>query len=351
MKVYLSPSSQPNNAFAYGNTNEQAQMNRVADAAKVALEKAGHQVKKAPAGQGFVQNVAESNAWGADVHVPIHSNAGGGRGTEVFCYPSMTANKFVTGVYNALVAINPNGGRGIKGTTSLYEVTATNAVCVYPEVSFHDNPTEAKWIIDNVELIGQAIAKGLTGVVSATPPVTTPATTAPATSVPKPAAQVKSIATLADEVEAGKWGNNPDRAKRLTAAGYNAAAVQAEVNRRYFGAAKMPVPQPTQPLDSIAREVIALKWGNGADRIKRLTAAGYDAAAVQLRVNQILGFVPVTTSAKATASSKTVAQLTQEVWDGKWGNNPERAKRLTAAGYDAAAVQAEINRQDAARKK
>ena len=40
--------------------------------------------------------------------------------------------------------------------------------------------------------------------------------------------------------------------------------------------------------EGIAREVIAGKWGNGADRKQRLTAAGYDAAAVQREVNRLL---------------------------------------------------------------
>ena len=41
-------------------------------------------------------------------------------------------------------------------------------------------------------------------------------------------------------------------------------------------------------VDEIAREVIAGKWGNGADRKNRLEAAGYDYNAVQNRVNQLL---------------------------------------------------------------
>lgn len=39
---------------------------------------------------------------------------------------------------------------------------------------------------------------------------------------------------------------------------------------------------------TIAREVIAGKWGNGNDRKRRLQAAGYDYNAVQRRVNQLL---------------------------------------------------------------
>lgn len=41
-------------------------------------------------------------------------------------------------------------------------------------------------------------------------------------------------------------------------------------------------------VDTLTREVIASKWGNGAERKKRLTAAGYDYAKVQKRVNELL---------------------------------------------------------------
>ena len=41
-------------------------------------------------------------------------------------------------------------------------------------------------------------------------------------------------------------------------------------------------------VDTLAREVIQGKWGNGEERKKRLTAAGYDYYAVQKRVNEIL---------------------------------------------------------------
>lgn len=51
-------------------------------------------------------------------------------------------------------------------------------------------------------------------------------------------------------------------------------------------------------------------------------------------------------SKKNTASNKakkTVAELAKEVIDGKWGNEPTRSKRLKAAGYDAKAVQKKVN--------
>lgn len=41
-------------------------------------------------------------------------------------------------------------------------------------------------------------------------------------------------------------------------------------------------------VDEIAREVIAGKWSAGIDRKNRISAAGYDYAEIQARVNQIL---------------------------------------------------------------
>lgn len=58
---------------------------------------------------------------------------------------------------------------------------------------------------------------------------------------------------------------------------------------RGYGVPKYKKDEATQKtIDAIAREVINGKWGNGAERKKRLKAAGYDAAAVQKRVNEIL---------------------------------------------------------------
>lgn len=42
---------------------------------------------------------------------------------------------------------------------------------------------------------------------------------------------------------------------------------------------------------------------------------------------------------------KTIEELAAEVWAGKWGNGEERKRRLTEAGYDYAAVQALVNKQ------
>ena len=147
-------------------------------------------------------------------------------------------------------------------------------------------------------------------------------TTTPSTS--------KTTEEVAKEVIAGKWGNGADRKSRLTAAGYNYSTVQAKVNE-LMGAS---TPAPSKSIDELAREVIAGNWGNGQDRKDRLTAAGYNYSEIQNKVNEMMG-------KKTTA--KTVDQLAREVIYGYWGNGQDRKNRLTAAGYDYSAVQNRVN--------
>lgn len=163
MKIYLSPSAQPANTYSAGNTNEQVQCNRIASFAKTALERCGFSVKKAPEGQSYQQNVAESNAWGADLHVPIHTNAGGGYGPIVFVYNITTGRvKYAEPVYDALCKVVPKANSyGVRKNSGLYEVNMSTGTCVYIECEFHDNATLAQWIIDNAEVLGEAICKGI----------------------------------------------------------------------------------------------------------------------------------------------------------------------------------------------
>ena len=43
---------------------------------------------------------------------------------------------------------------------------------------------------------------------------------------------------------------------------------------------------PKKSLDEIAQEVISGKWGNGEERKKRLTEAGYDYETIRVLVNK-----------------------------------------------------------------
>ena len=94
----------------------------------------------------------------------------------------------------------------------------------------------------------------------------------------------KSVNTLAKEVLAGKWGNGADRKSRLTKAGYDYNKVQVAVNKL------VQVSQMSEDkiINAVAHEVIAGRWGNGQERIDRLKAAGYDPDKIQQRVNEIM---------------------------------------------------------------
>ena len=320
-KIFLSPSDQDRNLYAYGNTNEAVQCGKIADACKVALERNGFKVKIGHM-ISMADKVAQSDAFGADLHVPIHTNACNGSvmGTRLFCYnKSGEGYKACSAIMATLAPITPGTSDSIS-VADFYEILNPKAPTVYVEGVFHDSVTEAKWCVEHTTEMGEAIAKGICnyfGVKYKTATVTKPKTTKKelyrvrkswanvlsqigaysvlenAIKACKPGYKVfnskgkvvysaakKSVTEIAKEVIAGKWGNGATRKAKLTAAGYNYNEVQKQVNKLLAPTKKS--------IDKVAREVIAGKWGNGAERKKRLTAAGYDYDAVQKRVNEIL---------------------------------------------------------------
>lgn len=120
-----------------------------------------------------------------------------------------------------------------------------------------------------------------------------------------PSTSGKSIDTLAQEVIAGKWGVGNDRKNRLQAAGYNYSEVQNKVNEILTGksSSSSSSSSSSKSIDTLADEVIAGKWGAGADRKNRLQAAGYDYNAVQARVNEKLGVKSSGGSSSSSSSS------------------------------------------------
>ena len=131
-------------------------------------------------------NVARSNAWGADSHWEIHSNAGGGHGTEVWYYKSPTGvestkgKKMAQAVYPLIAAASNQPDRGIKASSSYYALRATKAPAVIIEVAFHDNVTEAEEIRTSLDEYALAIAKGIAAYYGVSVPAPAP------TPVPQP---------------------------------------------------------------------------------------------------------------------------------------------------------------------
>lgn len=68
----------------------------------------------------------------------------------------------------------------------------------------------------------------------------------------------------------------------------NAEAMMKKLQAAGFSAFITTEEGTGKSVDELAREVLQGKWGNGEERKKRLEAAGYDYAAVQKKVNQLV---------------------------------------------------------------
>lgn len=163
-KVYISPSDQTENRYAWGNTNEHVQCQRIAEAEAAALRRSGVEVKVAALGSTMAQRCAESDAWGADIHNCVHTNACNKQvmGTRLFCYviPGKGYDA-CKAVFNELAPLSPGTSENIQANSRLYEVRTPAAPTVYCECEFHDTVEGAKWIVEHTTEIGEAIAKGL----------------------------------------------------------------------------------------------------------------------------------------------------------------------------------------------
>lgn len=162
-KIYLSPSEQPKNLYAYGNTNEKEQCRKISAFAEAALKRNGFEVITASA-TTMAARCDEANKWGANLYVPIHTNAFDGKvsGTRMFCYrTSGEGYKACKAVFDALAPLTPGNSESITARAELYEVKNPSAPTVYIEVDFHDVPEVAKWIIEHTKEIGEAICKGI----------------------------------------------------------------------------------------------------------------------------------------------------------------------------------------------
>ena len=162
-KVFLSPSNQYDNVYAYGNTTEGVQCGKIADACKIALERSGVDVMLMH-DESMQTKCAESNKFDADLHVPIHTNAFNGNviGTRMFCYNSggkgMAACK---AIFARVAPLSPGTSENIQVNQKLYEVRVPAAPTAYIECEFHDTVEGAKGIVENTVLIGETIARGI----------------------------------------------------------------------------------------------------------------------------------------------------------------------------------------------
>ena len=183
MRLYVSPTNQVNNSYAYGNTNEREQCAKIAKAVgkNLANYKVTYQVGDETKMMWITDNsgkliggrIKDAIKWGADWYFEIHSNAAGGRpqtsasGAVALIRMLDDRKSLATAMNKALNGICPVKSNRSSPIIDGYS-QGYGAVC-YPEnsgvkalmieVNFHDHPVIAKWIIENTDLIGKTIAE------------------------------------------------------------------------------------------------------------------------------------------------------------------------------------------------
>ncbi len=165
-KIYISPSNQNGNIYATGNTNEKEQCHKIAKYCVAFLKKKGFNVK-CTYNDDMYERVKESNAFKADLHVAIHTNATAKHnvtgGTQVLLYNLQGERKKAgQAVLNRLAPLTPGkSAERLVEKPDFYEVNSATGITLYCECEFHDTKKGSDFIIKNVKNIGEAIAKGI----------------------------------------------------------------------------------------------------------------------------------------------------------------------------------------------
>ena len=166
--IYLSPSTQENNFYVSGGTEEEW-MNRLADAMVPYLDASGIQYVRNTPEMTAAAAIRASNEGNYDLHLALHSNAapeglyGQIRGIIVFYYPGSTEGRRAAEIVaENLKNIYPLPDRvRAEPTTAIGEVRRVRAPSVFIELGYHDNPDDAAWVKNNLNAIARNIVISL----------------------------------------------------------------------------------------------------------------------------------------------------------------------------------------------
>jgi N-acetylmuramoyl-L-alanine amidase len=147
INLYISGSTQEKNIGVPPYGSEEQQMQEFADALYVCIEKGKGPFKlfRNTGSMSLEETVKDSNNKGADYHLALHSNAGGGKGTECYYwYKTLPeGKKWAECIYNAIAPLTVSSDRGCMPDNALYpnglyETRETIAWACLVEICFHD---------------------------------------------------------------------------------------------------------------------------------------------------------------------------------------------------------------------
>ena len=166
-RIFLSPSVQYDNLYAWGDTSEGDEMQKLADIVETLLVEHGFDVLRSDPNGILEDAVALSNRKNIGLHLALHSNAaqeGVVRGCEAFVKrgSSNTLSREIAALLVDEITALGTESRGVKRTDTLYETNHAEAeAVVLLEVDFHDNEEGAKWLLRNRNAIADAIAQAI----------------------------------------------------------------------------------------------------------------------------------------------------------------------------------------------
>ena len=132
-------------------------------------------------GDRLKEAIAESNAWGADLHYVAHTNAGGGSYSLLMVYDQGTAYGYAEKLAARRREIYA-GNVKISVQPQWDELRLTAAPAVYDEMVFHDNAKDIAWFHEHLREMAEATAKAICDMFGAAfvDPYAKPAEPAPA---------------------------------------------------------------------------------------------------------------------------------------------------------------------------
>ena len=176
VSLWLSPSNQIHNIGFGEYRSEKERMNEVADVVEPILKKQGVKVYRNDPEESIRDYTRRANELKVDLYFAIHSNAfdGTAHGTVAYCHKFKDAKgnetegyRFAKRINEALMEIYPRNNRGVKESYKMYkgkpmwETSDSHMPACLVEIAFHDNEEDSKWILANIQPIGEQLAKAV----------------------------------------------------------------------------------------------------------------------------------------------------------------------------------------------